>query len=286
MSANATEEPVSDQAGRGRGDDDSGTRKRLAAARGRLLRGSLGLVGFGLIIAAWYAVEALELFGPGLLPTPDQVVAALVELWGSGNLILQIRTSVQRVALGVAIGVALAIPVGFVLGWYRIASLIFDPVVNFLRALPPIALIPLVVVYFGIGETARLSVIVYAAFFSGVIVIYEGVRSLDPIYIRAGNALGAAQWEIFARIVLPLSVPSIFVALRVALGVSWATLVAAELIAAQDGLGAMIQQAGNFFQIPVIYGGIILIGIAALVMDRVLRVVTKRLVSWREEVTA
>jgi NitT/TauT family transport system permease protein len=157
--------------------------------------------------------------------------------------------------------------------------------VNFFRALPPIALIPLVVVYFGIGESARLSVLVYAAFFSGVIVIYEGVRGLEPVYIRAGKALGASQAEIFSRIVLPLSVPTILVALRVALGVSWATLVAAELIAAQEGLGALIQEAGNFFQIPVIYGGIILIGVAALIMDGVLRVITARIVRWREEVT-
>src|SRR5690606_20681964 len=101
----------------------------------------------------------------------------------------------------------------------------------FFRALPPIALIPLVIVYFGIGELARISILVYASFFAAVVVLYEGISSLDPIYVRAARALGATSWEVFSRCVAPASVPHLFTALRVALGVSWATLVAAELIA-------------------------------------------------------
>lgn len=258
---------------------------RFAGAPGQLVRRLQGLVGFGLILAAWYVVAVLGIVDAGLLPRPDEVVAELIGLWKSGTLLTDVRVSVQRVTIGVLLGVAMAVPVGFLLGWYRAVARLFDPVVNFFRALPPIALIPLVVVYFGIGETARISVLVYAAFFSGVIVVYEGVRGLDPVYTRAGRALGASQHEIFLRIVLPLSVPTILVALRVALGVSWATLVAAELIAAQDGLGSLIQEAGNFFQIPAVYGGIILIGMAALVMDALLRAVIARVVRWREEVT-
>lgn len=258
---------------------------RLAALVGsRSMRALFGAVGFGVVVLVWYVVELSGLIAEDLLPAPHEVLVEIWRLTGTGNLAEHVWLSLRRVLIGVLVGVAAAVPIGFLLGWYRTLSAMFDPVVNFLRALPPIALIPLVVVYFGIGEFARFTVLVYAAFFAGVIVIYEGVVTLDPIYVRAARVLGASQREIFTRIMLPLSVPTILVALRVALGVSWATLVAAELIAAQQGLGAMIQEAGNFFRIPTIYGGIILIGITALVMDRVLRLAMNRLVSWQERV--
>lgn len=263
----------------------SGWLARLTAVLGsRGARALYGVVGFGVVVVVWYGVELSGVMAEGLLPTPHEVLAEIWRLGGTGDLFEHVWLSLRRVLIGVLVGVGAAVPVGFLLGWYKLLSAMFDPVVNFLRALPPIALIPLVVVYFGIGEFARLSVLVYAAFFAGVIVIYEGVVTLDPIYVRAAKVLGASQRELFTRIMLPLSVPTILVALRVALGVSWATLVAAELIAAQQGLGAMIQEAGNFFRIPTIYGGIILIGIAALLMDRVLRLVMNRMVSWQERV--
>lgn len=253
--------------------------RRYAAKSSRWL---LGLTGFLVLIGVWYGMYAIEVFRPGLLPSPAEVLTTLVERFQSGQIVDDIYASIRRVFIGVLVGLVAAIPVGFVLGWYPTPRAMFDPLVNFLRALPPIALIPLVIVYFGIGEFARTSVLVYAAFFASVIVVYEGVVAIEERYVRAALTLGASEWEIFSKVALPLSVPTIMVALRVALGVSWATLVAAELIAAQKGLGAVIQDAGNFFNIPVVYGGIILIGIAALVMDRLVRILTAKLVSWQE----
>lgn len=258
----------------------SGGTLRLRAG-GRWL---LGLVGFAGLIAVWYGVYALGIFRAGLLPTPGEVLFAMAERFRSGGILLDVWASVRRIAIGVTVGLAAAVPAGFLLGWYPLLRAMFDPLVNFFRALPPIALIPLVIVYFGIGEFARTSILVYASFFAAVIVVYEGVVSIEERYVRAARTLGASEWEIFSKVALPLSVPNILVALRVALGVSWATLVAAELIAAQRGLGSVIQDAGNFFNIPVVYGGIILIGIAALVMDRLVRFVTARLVSWQERI--
>lgn len=256
----------------------------LRAIRGYGGRVVLGAAGFAVIVVAWYLLAASSLFEQGLVPLPHEILAEVVRLAQTGTLAEHTWLSIRRVVLGVLIGVGAAVPIGFFLGWYRILASLFDPVINFFRALPPIALIPLVVVYFGIGEFARLSVLIYASFFAGVIVIYEGVLTIDPIYVRAAKVLGASQREIFTRVMLPLSVPTILVALRVALGVAWATLVAAELIAAQQGLGAMIQEAGNFFRIPTIYGGIIVIGISALIMDRLLRLVMNYLVRWQERV--
>jgi NitT/TauT family transport system permease protein len=182
------------------------------------------------------------------------------------------------------LGIALAIPVGFVLGWYRPMRTLIDPLVNFFRSLPPIALIPLIIVYFGIDELAKVVMLFYAAFFSGVIVMYEGIVQTNPLFIRVARTLGATDGEIFRRVIVPLAVPHVLTALRVALGVCWATLVASELIAAQKGLGAVIQNASNYFQIDRIYTGIICIGAIALGMDRVLRAVGARVVQWQERI--
>lgn len=173
-----------------------------------------------LLIGVWYGMYALEVFRPGLLPSPAEVLTTMIERFQSGQIVDDIYASIRRVFIGVIVGLVAAVPVGFVLGWYRTPRAMFDPLVNFLRALPPIALIPLVIVYFGIGEFARTSVLVYAAFFASIIVIYEGVVAIEERYVRAALTLGASEWEIFSKVALPLSVPTILVALRVALGVS------------------------------------------------------------------
>ena len=156
--------------------------------------------------------------------------------------------------------------------------------INFFRALPPIALIPLVIVYFGIGELAKTVILFYAAFFAGVIVMYEGIAQISPIFIKVARTLGASDFEIFRKVIIPLAVPHILTAVRVALGVAWATLVASELIAAQQGLGAMIQNASAFFQLDIIYVGIICIGLIAMLMDLALRAATRRLVAWQDRI--
>jgi NitT/TauT family transport system permease protein len=129
-------------------------------------------------------------------------------------------------------------------------------------------------------------ILFYASFFAGVIVMYEGVSQISPIYIKVARTLGATEWEIFSRVIFPMTMPHILTALRVALGVAWATLVASELVAAQQGLGALIQSAGSFFQIDVIYVGIVCIGAVAMTMDMGLRFVTRRMLSWQERVEA
>ena len=249
----------------------------------RLRTAVLLLAPWALILAIWYAVAYSGLVNPALLPKPQQVFARFREL-AHDRLPMDVWMSTQRVFLGVTLGIVLAIPVGFVLGWYKGVRAFIDPVINFFRALPPIALIPLVIVYFGIGETAKVAILFYAAFFSGVIVMYEGIAQISPIYVRVARTLGANDGEIFGKVIVPLAVPHMLTALRVALGVAWATLVASELIAAQQGLGALIQNASNFFQLDIIYLGIICIGFIALAMDTVLRLVARRLVSWQERI--
>ena len=236
------------------------------------------------VVGLWYAVAYSGLVIPSLVPTPHQVAAKFWQLLTTARLPLDIWMSTQRVFVGVTLGIALAVPVGFVLGWYRDVRRFIDPLLNFFRALPPIALIPLVIVYFGIGEPAKIVILFYASFFAGVIVMYEGIAQISPIYVRVSRTLGATDAEIFRKVIVPLTVPHMLTALRVALGVAWATLVASELIAAQQGLGALIQNASSFFQLDIIYVGIICIGLIALLMDLALRTVTRRMVAWQERI--
>ena len=236
-----------------------------------------------LIIVLWYGIRASGLISPALVPAPHKVLGRFIEL-SQGRLPLDVWMSTQRVVIGVALGVAAAVPVGFCLGWYKNVRTFIDPVINFFRALPPIALIPLVIVYFGIGELAKTVILFYASFFAGVIVMYEGIAQISPIFVRVARTLGARDFEIFAKVILPLTVPHILTAIRVALGVAWATLVASELIAAQQGLGALIQDASAFFQLDIIYVGIICIGLIAMTMDLLLRIASRRLVAWQDRI--
>jgi len=235
------------------------------------------------ILVLWYAVRASGLVNPALVPAPHAVLERFVEL-ARGRLGLDVWMSTQRVFIGVFLGVLVAVPVGFAIGWYRSVRTFVDPLINFFRALPPIALIPLVIVYFGIGEVAKSVILFYASFFSGVIVMVEGIGQISPIYVRVARTLGANDAEIFAKVIVSLTVPHILTAIRVALGVAWATLVASELIAAQQGLGALIQNASAFFQLDIIYVGIICIGFIALAMDLALRAATRRLVAWQDRI--
>ena len=247
-------------------------------------RSALVLTPWLLLLAGWYAIHYSGLVNPSLVPTPHAVAQRFGELMTT-RLPMDIVMSTRRVFTGVLLGIALAVPVGFALGWYPTVRTFVDPLINFFRALPPIALIPLVIVYFGVDELAKTVILFYASFFAGVIVMYEGISQISPIYVRVSRTLGATDGEIFRKVIIPLAVPHLLTALRVALGVAWATLVASELIAAQQGLGALIQNAGSFFQLDIIYVGIICIGFIALFMDLALRSLSRRFLAWQERIT-
>jgi NitT/TauT family transport system permease protein len=249
-----------------------------------LKRATFILAPWALLVALWYAIHFSGFVNPALIPAPHEVAKRFVEL-ARDRLPLDVWMSTRRVFLGVALGIALAVPVGFILGWYEGVRTFIEPLVNFFRALPPIALIPLVIVYFGVDETAKVAILFYASFFAGVIVMHEGIAQISPIFVRVARTLGATDSEIFRKVIVPLTVPHMLTAVRVALGVAWATLVASELIAAQHGLGSLIQNAGSFFQLDIIYVGIICIGFIALAMDLLLRFATRKLVSWQDRIS-
>ena len=240
---------------------------------------------FAILMLIWEACRAVGLINPKLFPSIAAVVESCYIQACEGTLQQHMYASFLRVLISFSIGIFLAVVLGFLIGWFRIVRMLVDPGINFFRALPPIALIPLMIIFFGIGETSKIIVLSYAAFFPALVVIYQALVSLDPIYIRAARALGATNLEMFRKIILPQLVPHIITACRVSLGVCWATLVAAELIAAQRGIGAMMVEAQNFFQMPPLVLGIILIGIISLVMDAAVRWIEGRATQWQEKMS-
>ena len=259
-------------------------RFRKKRRRERLEKVGYFVASFGILLVVWELTRATGLIDPKLFPSIQAVLKAGVAGLKNGSLQMHMYASFMRVLTSFAIGIVLAVIFGFLVGWFRVVRLFLDPVINFFRSLPPIALIPLMIIFFGIGETSKIVVLSYAAFFPAMVVIYQALVGLDPLYIRAGKTLGATNLEIFRKIILPQLVPHIITACRVSLGVCWATLVAAELIAAQKGIGAMMVDAQNFFQMAPLVLGILMIGAISLVMDGAVRAIERRATSWQEKI--
>ncbi|MFE6288095.1 ABC transporter permease [Streptomyces sp. NPDC057877] len=239
---------------------------------------ALNAVSVVLGIALWWAMAAAGF----KLPEPPEVVSRAAELISDGTLGQDMLASLTRVLIGFALGTAVAIPVGFLMGWYGILRGLIEPWIQFFRTIPPLAIIPLAVVIMGIDETPKIFVIFLAAFLACVISTFQGVVNVDRTLINAARVLGAKDATIFARVVVPASTPFILVGMRVGLGSAWATLVAAELIAAQEGLGYRMQNAQLYYDLPTIFVGLISIGVLGLLMDRVLLLAERKLTGWQE----
>ncbi|WP_245934664.1 ABC transporter permease [Arthrobacter psychrolactophilus] len=252
------------------------TRSRKLS-RKAMLTINFGSVAAGLIL--WAILAATGLVG---LPGPLEVLARGGELLADGTLAEDTGASLLRVLSGFLLGSALAVPVGFLMGWYHVGRAIIEPWVQFFRTIPPLALLPLVMVTMGIGETPKIFVIFLAAFLSCVISTYQGVVSVDNTLINAARVLGANNYVIFMRVVVPASSPFILVGMRIGLGAGWATVVAAELLAAPNGLGMRMQQAQQFYDMPTILVNVIVIGILGLLMDRLLLMIEAHLTRWQE----
>ncbi|GAA4872783.1 ABC transporter permease [Saccharopolyspora cebuensis] len=248
-------------------------RPRRSAAPLALNAASI-LLGVGL----WWALAALGL----QIPAPPEVVGKAAEMIRDGTLLQDTGASLARVLTGFALGTTLAVLIGFLMGWYGLVRSMVEPWVQFFRTIPPLAIIPLAIVLMGIGEVPKIFVIFLAAFLACVISTLQGVVTVDPTLINAARVLGAGDATIFRRVVVPASSPFILVGMRVGLGSAWATLVAAELIAAQEGLGYRMQHAQLYYDLPTIFVSLITIGILGLLMDRLLLVAERTLTGWQE----
>lgn len=241
----------------------------------------LNFVAFVFAVAIWWAITAAKLV---VLPGPLEVFQRALQLIANGQLPLDIVSSLRRVLTGFLLGVALAVPVGFLMGWYRVARALIEPYIQFFRMVPPLAVIPLAIVTMGIDETPKIFVIFLASFLSSVVATYQGVIGVDRTLINAARVLGARDRVIFPRVIIPASLPFILVGVRIGLGSAWATVVAAELIAAQSGLGFRMQQAQLYYDLSTIFVSLITIGVLGLLMDRLVQAAERHLTRWQERV--
>lgn len=222
---------------------------------------------------------------PIWLPSPEAVVARLIEVATEGyqnvTLMENLGWSLYRVVMGFALGSLVGIPLGYAMGlngWFRGW---FDPIVEFMRPVPPLALIPLVIIWFGIWEQGKISLLFLAALWIMTISARSGVSGVNITKVHAAYSLGASKFQILTRVIVPNSLPEIFTGARVAMGVCWGTVVAAELVAAEKGAGKMIIAASKFQQTDIVIMGIILIGVIGFSIDILMRFAEKTLVPWK-----
>ena len=189
--------------------------------------------------------------------------------------------SVARVFAAFALAVAVAVPVGLAMGVSRIARGIFDPPIEFYRPLPPLAYLPLMVIWFGIGETSKIILLFLAIFAPVALAARAGVRSVSQEQIQAARSMGASPWQVVLHVIAPGALPEILVGLRIGMGVGWTTLVAAEMVAADAGLGKMVFNAANFLRTDVVMLGTIVIGVVAFAFEMLMRWIERRAAPWK-----
>jgi NitT/TauT family transport system permease protein len=235
-------------------------------------------------VAAWAVTTSLEWIDPLVLPAPLPVLKNLWHLvtvgYAEKTFWDHIGMSLFRTTTGFLSGLILGIPTGLLMGYSATAYAILSPVFGFIRPIPPIAFIPLVILYFGIGEFSKIVLIGAAAFWYTVLNSCSGVRSVPQDLIRAALNLGVNKRQLFLHVMVPASTPYIFTGIKTAVALSWAIVVAAELVAAQEGIGYIIMDAATFFNIPFVYIGIGIIGLIGLGLEMSVVKVEKRVLHW------
>ncbi|TBV15800.1 taurine ABC transporter permease TauC [Stutzerimonas kirkiae] len=246
--------------------------------------GALTLLG---LLLAWWLVTWLEVVPELFLPSPQAVLDKFWQLATRGyldaTLWQHLGTSLARIGVALLLALLVAIPVGIAIGRNRIAQGILDPLIEFYRPIPPLAYLPLIVIWFGIGELSKVLLIYLAIFAPIAISTANGVRSVDPVKLRVARSLGASDWQLIRHVVLPSALPDILTGVRIGLGVGWSTLVASELVAATRGLGFMVQSAAQYLATDVVLLGILIIALIAASMEIGLRALQKKLVPWHGE---
>ena len=244
----------------------------FAAAGRRLLMASIS-IGFALLL--WH-LSVGTLFNPALVPTPEQTFSKAWRMMLTGELFMHVAVSMRRVLVGYAVGCVVGIAVGALIGRVRIVRELADPLLELIRPISPVAIVPLAMLWFGIGELSKFFVIIYATVIIVLLNTAAGVSRTPVTRIRAARCLGASEYEVFAKIILPSAVPYVLTGMRVALGFSFMGIVAAELIGASEGLGFLIMNSQMLLQTDQLFVGLLSLGVVGLVVDRIFRAVLAR----------
>jgi len=260
--------------------------RRLNAAWARL-RSPTFLISVGSslgLLLAWVIVSAAGLANELFLPSPNKVFMSLVEVATEGyqgaTLLEHVATSLTRILIGFGLACAIGIPLGVLMGLSEWVRAFFNPMIEFYRPLPPLGLYTLLVMWLGIGEASKLSLLFLAAFPGIIISTVQAVASIDQIYVRAAQSLGANRRDLFFHVFIPAAGPTILTGMRISLGFTYTVLVAAEIVAATAGLGWMIWDAAKFLLSDVVIGGLIVLGLTGVCLDLIMRKIGAILMPW------
>lgn len=232
------------------------------------------------LIFIWQTASATGLLQSRILPAPSAVVTAFWNLLVSGELWRHVRVSAGRALMGLLVGGGLGLFLGLLNGSSKIASTLLDTSIQMIRNIPALALIPLVILWFGIDESAKLFLVAIGVFFPVYINTYHGIRSVDPQLIEMGKSYGLSRWQLYKEIILPGAMPSILVGLRFSLGLVWVLLIVAETISAQAGIGYMTMNAREFLQTDIVLVGILLYALLGKFADVLAVALERYLLRW------
>jgi NitT/TauT family transport system permease protein/taurine transport system permease protein len=248
-------------------------------------RYTIGLFTIVMLAALWYlATGPLELISTGRFPSPSDVWDSLQQVstkgYANGLLYQHILQSLKLVALGFAVAIATGVPLGLLMGWSLRAEALINPVFSIIRPIPPLAWIPLAILWLGLGDAAKVMVFWFDAFVPSVINSYTGVRRIEPYVIEAARMLGTPRYRFVREVLVPAAAPSIFTGMRLSLQASWTTLVAAELVGALYGLGRILNVAQQDIYPGMIFVGMACVAILGWMTTRLLAEVETRSLPW------
>lgn len=252
------------------------------------MSGHISLLTALTLVALWLLVTEMQWVRPLFLPSPlavwDKFVIALTEGVSNSTLAQHTLASLGRVLGAFALALVTAVPIGILMGVNRVMRGLFDPIIEFYRPLPPLAYLPLIIIWLGIGEFPKVFLIFLAIFAPMAIAARAGVRSVSIEQIHAAYAMGASRRQVISHVILKAALPEIFTGMRIGIGVGWTTLVAAEMVAAHRGLGFMVLNAAEFLASDTVIMGIIVIGVFAFAFDLLIRRLEKALIPWKGKV--
>lgn len=240
------------------------------------------ILGILLSILLWKLISMTESGGIVFAP-PEKIVVAIINNIKNGDLLHNTYVSLKRVIEGFCLAFVFAIPIAILMGWYKIFCSLVEPLIQFIRNIPPIAYIPLIIVGFGVREKSKIAVIFIAAFLTIVVTVYQGVKNIDPTLVKAARILGANNTTVFFKVVIPSSLPYIITATYLGLGSSMTALVAAEMTGASSGLGVMIQTSSQYFQMDIVLMGILIIGLLGMLLMNIVKLLEKHLTKWQDK---
>ncbi len=252
--------------------------------RRHALRWRLGaLVAFFLLWSlAGALVEWARPFNPLFLPTPSVVIGAIVALARKGQLWIHVGATLERVAVGFTTSAVAAVVLGLLAGQVRAVRNVLEPVVELLRPVPPLAMLPLFIVWIGIGEGSKVGFITYATFFPMFVTTVHGVTQIDGRLLRAAQSLGARPRQLFFRVILPAALPDVLTGLRLGVALSFFVIVISEFVGAESGLGYLINDGRNFFLVPQMLGAAMLLGLLGYAGNGLVRGVERRVLRWQQ----